>query len=283
MVKRYFQVVGILTLACFSFIFTEKTASIVKDSDNLMKVIKEQGEHYKVESVNANINDDTIIPGINGKEVNNNKSYQNMKRLGEFNKNLLIYDLILPEITLSNTYDKYVIGGNSRKNMVSIIFKVKENSKLEMLLGSLDKTKKYNFVVDGVWIEKNEELLKTIGDYNYNIVNGSYNGNYLNSSFVWIDSVIDKYSRQENNYCYLEEKNNRYLEACTLQKNYTIIPSLVVEYNPLIEIKENIKSGDIIALDINDKVIKEIPLIVNYINSKGYNIVTLDELLSEDI
>ena len=31
---------------------------------------------------------------INGKQVNNNKSYDNMKRLGEFNENLLIYDLI---------------------------------------------------------------------------------------------------------------------------------------------------------------------------------------------
>ena len=126
MVKKYFQMVGILTLACFSFIFTEKTSVILRDNDTLMKMIKEKQEEYKVESVNASVNDDTIIPGINGKQVNNSKSYNNMKRLGEFNENLLIYDLILPEISLTKTYDKYIISGNPNKNMISIIFKVND-------------------------------------------------------------------------------------------------------------------------------------------------------------
>ena len=40
---------------------------------------------------------------------------------------------------------------------------------------------------------------------------------------------------------------------------------------------------DIISLEINDKTISEISLIIKYINSKGYKIVNLDELLSEDV
>lgn len=281
--KKYFQIVGILTLACFSFIFTEKTALLVRDNDTLMKVIKEQSDNYIVESINASVMEDTIIPGINGKKVNNNKSYNNMKRLGEFNENLLIYDLILPEVTLTNTYDKYVISGNPRKNMVSIIFKVDKNSKITELLNTIEKQEKYNFFIDGTWLEENENILKEIASYNYNIGNSSYSGNYLNSGYAWINSVINKYSSQENSYCYMEEKNEKYLEICKYQKSYTIIPSLIVKDNPLIEIKENLSSGDIISLNINDKTIKEIPLIVNYIKSKGYKIVTLDELLSEDI
>ena len=35
-------------------------------------------------------------------------------------------------------------------------------------------------------------------------------------------------------------------------------------------------------MNIDDKTIKELPLIINYINNKGYKIVVLDELLSED-
>lgn len=281
--KKYFQIVGIITLACFSFVFTERTALLVRDNDTLMQVIKEQSDNYIIDSINASVNEDTIIPGINGKRVNNNKSYNNMKRLGEFNENLLIYDLILPEVTLTNTYDKYVIGGNPNKNMVSIIFKVDKNSKIRELLNIIRKEEKYNFFVDGVWLEENEDILKEIASYDYNIGNSSYGGNYLNSGYAWIDSIINKYSGQKNRYCYMEEKNEKYLEVCKYQKSYTIIPSIVVEKEPLIEIKEKLSSGDIISLDINDKVIKEMPLIVNYIKSKGYKLVSLDELLSEAI
>lgn len=279
--KKYFQIVGVLTLACFSFIFTEKTALILKENDTLMKTIKEKQEEYKVESVNASVNDDTIIPGINGKQVNSSKSYNNMKRLGEFNENLLIYDLVLPEVTLTKTFDKYIIGGNARKNMVSIIFKV--NEKVDELLNVIDKENNYNFLIDGKWLENNEEIFKKITSYNHNIINGSYSGNYLDSGYNWINSVINRHSNQENSYCYMEEKKDEYLKLCTLHKSYTIIPSLKVNTNPLIEIKNNIKSGDIITIEINEKTIKEIPLITNYINSKGYKIVNLDELLSEDI
>lgn len=279
--KKYFQIVGILTLACFSFIFTEKTALLVKENDTLMKTIKEKQEEYKIESVNASVSDDTIIPGINGKQVNNSKSYNNMKRLGEFNEKLLIYDLIFPDITLTKTYDKYIIGGNVRKNMVSIVFKV--NEKIDKLLTLIDNKYNYNFLIDGKWLENNEEILKQITSHNHNIINGSYNGNYLDSGYNWINSVINRYSKQENNYCYLEEKREDYLKICTLHKSYTIIPSLKTNINPLIEIKNNIKSGDIIVLDINEKTFNEISLIINYINSKGYKIVNLDELLSEDL
>ena len=97
--KKYFQIVGIVSLACFSFILTEKTALMVRNSDSLMQTIKENESLYKIESVNASILEDTIVPGISGKKVNDNKSYSNMKRLGQFNSDLLIYDYFLPEIT----------------------------------------------------------------------------------------------------------------------------------------------------------------------------------------
>lgn len=278
--KKYFQIIGILTLACFSFIFTEKTSVILRDNDKLMKTIKEKQDEYKIESVNASVVDDYIIPGINGKQVNNNKSYNNMKRLGEFNENLLIYDLILPEISLTKTYDKYIISGNPNKNMISIIFKV--NDKIDELLKMIDNQYNYNFLIDGKWLENNEEVLKNISSTN-NIINGSYDGNYLDSSYNWINSVINRYSNQENSYCYQEEKREEYLKICALHKSYTITPSLKVNNNPSIEIKNNLNSGDIIVLDINDKTISEIPLIIKYIISKGYKIVNLDELLSEDI
>lgn len=281
--KKYFQMIGIMTLACFSFIFTEKTALMVRDSDSLMKTIKEQSNIYEVKSVNASVSDDTIVPGISGKKVNDNLSYKNMKRLGTFNENLLIYDLILPDVSITKTYDKYIVKGNSKKNMVSIIFKVKENTKSSDVEKIISNGDSYNLFLDGKWIEKNEEVLKKLNGDNYNLGNMSYNGNYLDSGYIWINSVINRYSKQKNCYCYLEEKNESYLNVCAKNNSYTILPSLIVKENPLIEIKETISSGAIISIDINDKSIKELPLIKSYINSKGYSIVSLDKLLDENI
>lgn len=277
--KKYFQIVGILSLACFSFIFTEKTALIVQDSDALMQTIKENEEQYKIESINASVVDDTIIPGIEGKKVNNNKSYSNMKRLGKFNSDMLIYDYILPEVSLTKTFDKYVIGGNPRKNMISIIVKVNNSDNLDDILKLVEDTK-VNFFVDGNWLETNEKELEKLSIYN--IGNLSYNGDYSNSGFVWMNTIISRYSKQTNKYCYQEEKNEEYLKICSIQKNYTIMPSIIVKDNPLIEIKNELKSGNIISMSINEKTKKELPLIISYINSKGYKIVSLDELLSED-
>lgn len=277
--KKYFQIVGILSLACFSFMLTEKTAMMVRNSDTLMQTIKEKEELYKVESVNASVVDDTITPGIGGKKVNDNKSYSNMKRLGKFNENLLIYDYFLPEVTLSKTFDKYVIGGNPRKNMVSLIIKINQNDDIDNLLKITNDTK-INLFIDGTWLEENESKLQNLTTYN--IGNLSYSGDYSKSGFIWMNTIINKYSKQKNKYCYQEEKNSEYLKICALQKNYTILPSIIIKDNPLIEVKNNLKSGSIISMSLNDKTIKELPLIINYINSKGYNIVNLDDLLSED-
>lgn len=283
MVKKFFQMVGIVSLACFSFIFTEKTAITLRDNDSLMKVIKEQSDLYKIESQNAVVKEDTIIPGLNGKSVNNNKSYDKMKRLGEFNESLLIYDLILPEISISKNYNKYIISGNPRKNMVSLIIKVDTNSNIDAILNLVDSNTPLNFFIDGSWLENNEDGLKKLTNLNYNIGNLSYNGDYSDSGYVWINTIINKYSRQTNNYCYLEEKQAEYLKICSLQKSYTIMPSIVTKSNPLIEIKNNLSAGDIISLELSSQTLKELPLIINYINSKGYQLVTLDEHLSEDM
>lgn len=283
MVKKYFQMIGIISLACFSFIFTEKTALVVRNSDELMKTIKEQSNIYEVQSVNAEIKDDTIVPGVTGKKVNSSRSYKNMKRLGKFNEKLLIYDLILPDVSITRTYDKYIVKGNAKRNMVSIIFKVKTNTKVNDVESVLSHSNKYNLFLDGKWVEKNEKFLKTLEGNNYNFGNMGYNGNYLDSGYIWVNSVINRYSTQRNSYCYVEEKKEADLKICAKEKSYTILPSIIVKENPLIEIKEKISAGDIISLDINDKTIKELPLINSYINSKGYSIVTLDELLDENI
>ena len=50
---------------------------------------------------------------------------------------------------------------------------------------------------------------------------------------------------------------------------------------PLINLKKMLKPGNIIVIEINKEVIKEIELILNYIESRGYTITPLEEGLKE--
>ena len=113
--KKFFQTVGIISLLCFSFIYTEKTATVVKEFDDIMIQIKEKNEIYRKKAIDAVIVDNTIIPGISGSEIDIDKSYSKMKRYGKYNDKLLEYKSILPNISLTQNMNKYIVNGNKEK------------------------------------------------------------------------------------------------------------------------------------------------------------------------
>lgn len=281
--KKFFQTLGMITLMCLSFIYTEKTALVVKETDNIMIQIKKQNIEYKVEPIDAVIKNNTIRPGLSGKTINENKSYLNMKRVGVYNPKLLEYQIIRPKISIDKIYDKYVIGGNIKKNLISLIFIVNDIDSIDRVLKILeDKKVKGNFFIDSIWLENNNDKVIKIIKANHIVGNLSYNMDYNHSDFIWMDTIIKKIGNQKKGYCYTEKDNNNTLKICAMHKNYTIRPEIVIQKYPLIEVKKNIKNGSIISLPISDAVENELISIINYIEAKGYKTATLSELLSED-
>ena len=86
-----------------------------------MKIIKDKQDIYNIPPIDAIITSHTMIPGISGKSINLNKSYNNMKRVNKFQESLLIYDEIKPNKTIYNIYDKVIISGNLNVNKISIL------------------------------------------------------------------------------------------------------------------------------------------------------------------
>lgn len=280
--KKFFQVIGMISLICVSFFFTEKTANVVKEADTIMIEIKKKNDLVTKKPVDAIVQDHTIIPGIAGTEVDINKSYDKMKRYGSYLESLLEYKSVAPEVTLTKNYDKYVIGGNPSKNMVTLIFLVDEESNVDEVIKQLEKTSTpANFFLDGNWFEKNNSKVLDLMEQGYEVGNLSYGKNYQDSSFVWMDTIIKKVGKQKNSYCYSENENLKDLEICALHKDHTIMPSIVVKSYPSKEVKEQLEPGGIIALPINDTVLNELSTIIRYIESKGYKIVNLKEHLTE--
>ena len=86
--------------------------------------INEEKEKYNTKSTDSIIIKDTIIPGLSGNIVNEEKSYEKMKRLGAYNPSLYIYNDVSPTITINDNYDKYIVSGNTKKRNIYLILQV---------------------------------------------------------------------------------------------------------------------------------------------------------------
>mgnify|MGYP000292539341 FL=1 len=280
--KRFFEILGFLSLVCFSFFYTEKTIDVVKEVDDIMITLKEQAPKYQVKAENAKIDGKFMTPGISGKIVNLQKSYEEMKHYGKFHPNLLVYDKVSPEISIKNRYDKYIQTGNPKKRQVSFLFVVDEKGNPSPIIEILKEKKVTGtFFIDGSWLEKNQNELVSLIEGKFTVGNYSYRGNYGHESFVWIDTIIKRVGGQKQSYCLVEKENKKALSTCKLQKDYTIYPNIIMKENPYSELTEQVESGSIVLMRLDAQVKKELPLMITYLKQKGYEIVNLEQLLEE--
>lgn len=278
--KKIFQIIGLISLTCFSFFVTEKTAHVVSDMDEIMIEIKEKKDSFTSESIDAIIDGNTIIPGINGKVVNVKKSYKNMKSNGYYSDNLYVYDYSKPKVSLTDNIDKYIIKGNPSKRMISLIFTVQGNDDITDILNIVNNYNiKSTFFVDSVWFTNNNDLASTMVKKGHNI--GILMDDYRDSNFEWMDMIIKKINKQGNSFCYNIEDNQENLDMCKIRNNYTIRPIIISENTPLMDIKSKIESGSLLSLKVNSQVKKELSTIIIYIKSKGYKLTNLEEHVLE--
>ncbi len=277
---KIFQILGLISLALFSFFITEKTATVVSNMDEIMIEIKNKKDEFKSDAIDAVIDGDTIIPGISGKEVNIKKSYKNMKSIGYYNDELYIYDYILPNISISDNMDKYILKGNPKKRMISLIFTVKENDVIEDILKIIDNYNiKATFFVEPTWFTNNNNLVEIMIKNGHNI--STLLDDYNDSNFDWIDMVIKKIDKQRNGFCYITTFNKNNIDICKIKGNYTIMPTLISNTTPLLDVKNKLESGSLLSFNISSKVVKELSTIIIYIKSKGYKLVNLEENILE--
>lgn len=278
--KKVFQMIGLISLTCFSFFVTEQTAIVVSDMDEIMIEIKNKKDDYKYDSIDAIIDKNTIIPGINKREVNVNKSYKIMKTNGYFNDKLFVYDYEKPKISLTDNIDKYIIKGNPSKRMVSLIFKVEQDEDITDIVNILNNYNvKSTFFVNYNWFSNNNTLVEELIKNNHIVA--PLMEDYTSSDFEWMDMVLKKINKQSVGFCYNENENKTNLEQCVLKNNYTIKPIVISENTPLVDIKEKLESGSILSLKVNSQVRKELSTIIIHIKSKGYKLSNLKENVLE--
>ena len=268
---KIIKIIGLFCLFVISFIYTEKVIKISLDQDEIMIRIKEYKSN-NIKPINAIINDDTIIPGNIGKSINNELSYKAMKKVGYFEPTLLVYENVYPEISIYNNYNKYIIRGNMNNKNISLLYILNNSNTIENILNT---TKRYNIkiniFIDSNYLNNNINLIDKIKEneiYNY-----GNNGIYTKDNLIIANNIINNKSNNKSIYCLFKEKNIKSLNNCTDIKMFSILTKDTNYYN----ITNSIENENIFLINNT----KELDIIIEYILSKGYNIVPLSELITE--
>ncbi len=280
--KKLIQVTLVLLLVLFSFYYTNKTVDIIRQTDPLMKQIKQESKKYIKDAKNAKIDKNKIIPGQNGEEIDYEKTYQKMKQYGAYNESLTVFKETKPAISIENTYDKFITSGNSSKKEVALVFPVYNTTNPKKIIEILNQENtQATFFIDGLWLESNLALVKDMTKFELEILNynNKYEEIYFSSSLQYLKNITKK----ENNYCYADYDNKEVIELCSKLKLHTITPTIKIVNAPYQEIKEKLQNAAIISIPINQTTEIQLQTIITYIRSKGYDIVELKSLLSESL
>ena len=274
MLKKIFKISAVLLLVGFSFFYTEKVTLIARNSDPIMRAIKKEESNKKVSNVNPVINKDEYIMGINGCEIDVDKSYSKMRSVGEFKEELIVMKETSND---KNLTDKYVIGGNNKEKKVSLIFIVNKDIDSNLTDYINDKNIKVNYFIDGKYLEENMITVKFLSE-NSNIYYLGENEEYSDENMLYHNNLISMNGSNEPKYCFTSDKDNNTLKLCN-DYDMVTIKSDILKDNIYKRIKDKLNNGVIFAIDSDN--IDEIKVSINYILSKGYNIISLEDLLSE--
>ena len=235
-------------------------------------------EKFETNSVDAKIINNTIMPGIKGKEVDKKVSYTKMKKYGIYNESLTTLKEVAPTVSIKDYYDKYVVQGNDKRKQVSLIFIIDSIDTLNLVTNYLDleQLSATLFIKDNI-LDEVKEKLSNLNNYEIELIFDEESQLKISSSSNYLDSITSK----PNKYCYTEKENDKLLNLCRKFKMHTIIPTFILNRNPTNVVKQNLRNGSIIAIEITNQIEKELDYILSYIRSKGYSFVRLDQLLEE--
>ncbi len=281
MFKKIIQVTFVLLLSIFSFYYTNKSIDVIRMQDPIMKTIKATEEKYEVPSQNALIKDDTIIPGISGKVIDYNGTYNKMKRYGAYNEVLTTLKEEKPTVSVEDYYDKYIISGNPTKKSVALVFKVENRSPnaISEILNS--KQSRATFFIDGYYLENNYDEISAMTNHELELL--SYNSTYDKIYFSASKDYLETITKKPLKYCYCDYDNKEIINLCQSLNMHTVLPTIKIFSNPFQEVKEKLSNASIIVFSITDQTTNELPIIIDYIKSRGYTLTTLTDLLNENI
>lgn len=276
--KKITKIISIVLFFLISVFYTNKSIDILKNNDPIMKQIKNTKEKYTISPVNAIINGNEIQSGTYGKEIDYESSYTKMKRYGKYNEALTVLKDTKPTISIEDTYDKYLTKGNSNKRNVSLVFKITDDKNIMELLSLLEKKDvQVTFFIDGTLLENNAKVIKSLSNHEVEIL--SYNNKQEETFMTASISYLESLTNREAKFCYTENDNEDLLKMCSKNKLHTIKPTLVLKNDIYNNIKKSVEKDIVITIDNYQG--NNLSSAIDYLKSKGYNLVTIQDMFDE--
>ena len=254
--KRFFQILGICSILVFSFYYTDKIALIVQEKNPILQEIKSKENELLIDSKDATVVNNFIIPGIKGSKVNVEKSFNKMKSLNAFNEYYLVYDDVKPSISIEDNKDKIIISGNKSKKQISVIIEYNEdlinyfrNYKIDLLINknNYDKNIKFELI-------NNEKHVK---------------------KFKQVETLLNN-DKINKKLCLYNQSNQ---DICKSKGNYIIKNTHYLNDN-IYDIKNTLENGSIILIK-KDTNLKDIKILLNQIKFQDLEMVYLSDLIKE--
>ena len=254
--KIYSKYIIVLLLTIFSFYYTDKVIELSEYNNTILASINDYASLVDEKCNEGFISEDGITLGYSGIIVDKNKSYSNMKGIG-FREDLIEYSKNECILNKENNYDKYIISGNKYKNNISLVIDIDSGKYYdEMNLISEKEKIKLNYLVD---------------------INSNINDNVL---FKTNKNNIKEFKKKVNDFYCVKYNDFDAINYCQKEKINSIKIMNYIDKNLLFNVKKILDKGQIIFIKENSFNLNELYPSIKYIKSRGYNIVSINELLS---
>lgn len=283
-----------------TFSYAVNDASMTKDA--LYQEIRKKKSNYEKPPQNAVI--DKVwkkIPGLNGVNVNVEKSYEQMKKGDAFDKTLLVYEQVPPKISLNELPAAPIYRGHPDKDMVALLINVSWGSEyIPSILHILKEHKiKATFFIEGKWAKENADYVKMINEQGHVIGNHAYNHpemarlsakeikEQINRTNEIIEAIIGEtpewFAPPSGSF------NNQVVKTADNMNMETILwsvdtidwknPSASVMMNRVIS---NIHPGATLLMHPTSSIDQGLDSLITTIKKEGYKIGTIDTLMNEE-
>ncbi|ABS22694.1 polysaccharide deacetylase family protein [Bacillus cytotoxicus] len=224
----------VIYLATFLFCIGLFSHSVFAN-DELYAEIQKQAKQHFIAPQNAVI--DKVwkaTPGYNGKEVDVEASYKNMKKSQKFNEKQLVFREISPTIHLEDLAPAPIYRGHPQKKMIGLTINVAWGN--EYVPRILETLKKHNvkatFFLEGRWVKENVRFAKMIVDEKQEIGNHSYTHPDM--------KTLSAHQIKEQ-----LQKTNQIIEATTNQKIRWFAPPSGSFRDEVVKVADDLKMGTI--------------------------------------
>ncbi len=256
--KSYLKYILVIFFTIFSFYYADKVIELSEYNNTILASLNDYAIASDKECKEGEINNDGIILGLSGIIVDKSESYSNMKGIG-FNKDLIKYKKSKCILNKEDNLDKYIISGNKYTKNMSIVF-------------DMDSFEYY-------------ELLERISDkdnviFNYLVNKNNYIDSMENILYKTNTNDIKEFKKRVNYFYCTNYYDYDTISECKKLKLNTIRIVNYIDKDLLLNTKKILDKGTIMFIKENEFNLSELEATINYIKSRGYNIVSLDDLLS---